>query len=867
MDDTPPLQLILPTDKRNPCLALYLDDAQNTLHVYYGLELLEVVPNAPQHSAYKLLVGRLYNAKLKVRVLEEVFQADRKTIRLWGQALLSRDPEQLQRVLLGRQTARKRTPAIEAYARQRWGQLQAEGCRNYREKLGQEIRKIFGVGLSRESLRLLLKDLKREPVADAAPGVSDVAPGGSDAPPSHSAGPAMPTSAGPVTPPPADALGRPLQFPAAESVTLATAVTPSAAPANCASETRPAPRPPAPPIIVAGGAPSPAAAEVVALRQMEETACPIAPPTPGGGEPSDRPAPPNWSPQPGETYACDHAGLLWFAAALETLPAAVNPREPLLAQWLASVLLGAVNIEQTKYLHWDDLSLLLHSVVRFPTPQRDQLKRLSTAATVDAVLRWNLAQLDPPPGSDLYLDPHTKHYTGLQAVLKGWCAAIRWADKALHSDFVHTDRGQPIYFECTDNFEDLRTRFAPLLRRLRASLGWSAERVLTIVVDRGIYSADVFAAVIADPALHLITWQKGYEPEPWRPELVSGAFGLERPRNRADDLRLYRFEYIDRPWDKNPALRQLVVRATNPEGRTVQLAVLTDDLARAAQPILRLMFNRWLQENDFKCLDKHFGLNQLTSYRSIPYRELQGQLTDRQVQSQASRELIAADHALRRQQARVLLIEERAQRAETQRQQTLHTLQEQLQQPETDAQQRERQTREIARLRIASRRYETYREQRRAKLDDLHEQRERNQASQAAAQQAVSRVEQLIAQDTVRLDTGSKRLMDAVKITARNLFYQAIAPFKKAYDNYRDDHDYFRQLTLTAGVLRWTGKEIEVHLVPHLNYPPQLATIIRQLMSTLNERKLKLPDGSERPLRFFLTAKERIVLQIRTESG
>jgi hypothetical protein len=51
----------------------------------------------------------------------------------------------------------------------------------------------------------------------------------------------------------------------------------------------------------------------------------------------------------------------------------------------------------------------------------------------------------------------------------------------------------------------------------------------------------------------------------------------------------------------------------------------------------------------------------------------------------------------------------------------------------------------------------------------------------------------------------------------RNLFYQALAPFKETYDNYRDDHDYCRQLTLATGVLRWTGQEMEVHLVPHLH--------------------------------------------------
>ena len=43
-----------------------------------------------------------------------------------------------------------------------------------------------------------------------------------------------------------------------------------------------------------------------------------------------------------------------------------------------------------------------------------------------------------------------------------------------------------------------------------------------------------------------------------------------------------------------------------------------------------------------------------------------------------------------------------------------------------------------------------------------------------------------------------------------------------AYDNYRDDHGHDRELTQCDGVLRWTGSEIEVHLVPQVNYPPKL---------------------------------------------
>ena len=328
-------------------------------------------------------------------------------------------------------------------------------------------------------------------------------------------------------------------------------------------------------------------------------------------------------------------------------------------------------MEQTKYLNWDDLSLLLGSVVRFPTTQREELQRLATPATVEALLRWNLRQLGPAAeGTDLYLDPHTQHYTGMQPVLKGWCAAIRWADKLSNSDFVHTAQGHPIYFECTDNYDDLRTRFAPLIQRLRATLQWAPTRVLTFVVDRGIYSNEVFTQVVADPGVHLITWQKGYVAEPWDAAAVSGAYGLEKVRNHAQDVRLYQFSYHDRIWAANPALRQIVVRATHPAGETAQLAILTDDLTRGAESIVRLMFNRWVQENDFKYLNKHFEINQLTSYRSLPYATLRAGLTDRLVPSHAYVQKTKAGQALLKQKARLLLTADQAQRTENQQQLT-----------------------------------------------------------------------------------------------------------------------------------------------------------------------------------------------------
>ena len=96
-------RLILGTDQRKPLISLYEDDRQTRLHTYYGCELMEVVPQDRDAPAFKLLVGRLYNAGVKACALSAIFEVDRKTMQRWGRALRGGDAQELVRVLAGRQ--------------------------------------------------------------------------------------------------------------------------------------------------------------------------------------------------------------------------------------------------------------------------------------------------------------------------------------------------------------------------------------------------------------------------------------------------------------------------------------------------------------------------------------------------------------------------------------------------------------------------------------------------------------------------------------------------------------------------------------------------------------------------------------------
>ncbi|MGH7959768.1 MAG: hypothetical protein ACREH8_22525 [Opitutaceae bacterium] len=114
----------------------------------------------------------------------------------------------------------------------------------------------------------------------------------------------------------------------------------------------------------------------------------------------------------------------------------------------------------------------------------------------------------------------------------------------------------------------------------------------------------------------------------------------------------------------------------------------------------------------------------------------------------------------------------------------------------------------------------------------------------------------------VRLDTRNKRLFDNVKLIARNAFYQALRPFKHAYNNYRDDHVFFRTLTQADGVLVETAEQVEAHLFPTANYPPKLEKIVTEFLTKLNATTPLMPDDSGRTLRFRLAEKSGLQVAI-----
>lgn len=330
---------------------------------------------------------------------------------------------------------------------------------------------------------------------------------------------------------------------------------------------------------------------------------------------------------------------------------------------------------------------------------------------------------------------------------------------------------------------------------------------------------------------------------------------IERARNRAEDIRSCHLEYWDHPWPKDERLRQLVVQATNAQNRVIQVSILTDDRNAAAVEVIRLMFNRWVQENDFKYLDKHYGINQITSYGVTGYDELRQLVEDREVRSGELKALREQQRQLRKKQSRLLLLQARGEHEERGRLQRVQELDASPAAQES--------SKELARLRQRQSRWKSTGAERQAQIQKLSGELADLEARTQQAQPTESRLEQLIAEKMVRLDPEKKRLMDSLRVIARNVFYAALQPFKKAYNNYRDDHDQFRQLTQASGVLEVGPERIVVHLMPRVNYPPQLRRILTTVLEEINARQPVLPDGSGRALKLRLADRSEMKLSIQ----
>lgn len=742
----PHLQQLFGVDKKNPVFTLWRNSEKypTDIHLYFGTELMEVVPDDRNNPQWKLMIARLYLAGIKPKKLTDMFGPARTTIKRWADALVSGDPQRLVQALAGPGPKRKLTDEVSAFVEMRFSQIYAKDRYTYSRQIRSEIKQVFGREISSETLRPLLGRLKAQ-LKDKNPNE-----------PSQQNRPERANTCD-LSGPDQDQAS--VNKPDNDRTTLDNRNN------------------------------------SIAFYQDQSQARPL---------------------------FCHHAGVLIFCSLLTQLRRSLNEKARMIQQWIATLLSGAINIEQTKVLDFKSLQRLLGGpVIASLYPQRTYLDTLANQQTLTRLFQCNAELMHAQEATDFYYDPHTKHYTGAQTILKGWCPKAKGIGKVMHMDFIHTHQGHPLFIEHADNFNDLRERFSHTIKDFRRMMGWTDTLDLTFVIDRGIFKIDLFAHLRDKHHVHIVTWEKGYEKGQWDSSQKTGEFVLRRPKNSSTYLKDYHFQYRDRPWLKDTSIRQIIVRATNPNNRTIEVSVLASDPQRDAKWIITAIFSRWLQENDFKYLDTHFGINQITSYAVLSYKKLQGFVEDKQVKSGKLKALEKARDTLKQQLGRLLV-------------------------------------NQCIRIRQGS--------AQQAKIDTLKNQLTEITIEIQANRDKVSRLEELIDNEFSRLDTRRKSLMDVIKITARNMFYTRLYPFRKLYDNLRDDHVILRNLSRSVGFVLLGSQTVEVTLLPTMQYPAAIRIHIQRFLDQLNAEKPLMPDDSGRVVVLKLNAPAGKLFSIQNKS-
>ena len=779
------LQPILVPVKGAPDIVLSINPkSPEELYVFLGMMMLEKVPRLHDHISFKMVLARLYNSGVSSRRLKKTFGIARSTLRRWGRALKSGDMERIRRAFSGQGAEKKITPEVESYVRDRFHDLYGQ-CREYNKVIRAEVKKYFKKAVSPERLRWIFRE-ERENLASVAESGAEKACviGGERA--------------------------EDVQEPRPDGADSG---------ANSCEDA------------------SENSAESSFLPASRNYSLPLRGLMCSGRSVPEKPT------------LCHHAGVLLMSHWMDDLTAQWPVQPNLVRQWVAQVLLGALNHEQSKRLSFSSLEWLIGPAIRSVNHQRGLLGELADTEMTRAMLERNGRLLDLSEKDLFYFDPHAEEYTGVLKTLKGWSGGLHRVNKIINMDFIHTEEGEPCFVQHADNFYDMRERFFMCIGAFRGILD-NAKRTLTWVADRGLYGLDTLCRIVDEVKDHFITWEKNYKQDGWDEKAPEQQFEYLRARNNAEDLRCYRFRWQEHPWPREPRFRRLIVRAVNPGKREIEVAILTSDPDRDGPSVIKAIFNRWLQENDFGYMNRHVGINELTSRAHETYSSIGIQLDDRQVQSRVyktlKREKIRAESAL----SRLLLKREKQRKAHAGQSRAEGTernaLQRQIKKlagdPGTTKRERELKKRRNALERLVAK-HETKKAKRKKKNDELDQliddqtrQAESADRRMAESVREESRLQALIEEQYLRLDTRRKAFMDAIRISCRNIFFKLATEFRSLYNNYRDDHFIVRELTRASGIIEKRDDIVNILLIPTMEFQPVTRIIVQKFLARISRQ-------------------------------
>ncbi len=206
----------------------------------------------------------------------------------------------------------------------------------------------------------------------------------------------------------------------------------------------------------------------------------------------------------------------------------------------------------------------------------------------------------------LYVDGHTRVYSGKRRVSKTHITRLRTAGPATEENWVCDGAGEPVLVVMQKPGQSLVKELKALLPDMRELVG---DRRVTICFDRGGWSPELFWD-LQQANFHFLTYRKGGISKEPASSFVSVGHREARKEYELTDrkVRLKLPRAKGRP--RTFLVRQVTVRKDDH-----QIQILTSRFDLEAVEVVYRMFSRWREENYFRYGRTHFALDALDSYR------------------------------------------------------------------------------------------------------------------------------------------------------------------------------------------------------------------------------------------------------------
>ncbi len=286
--------------------------------------------------------------------------------------------------------------------------------------------------------------------------------------------------------------------------------------------------------------------------------------------------------------------------------------------------------EQLRYSPAGELGILL-GLDRIPEVRtlREKIKYLSTAGQVEewaSALSKEWMEADPEAAGTLYVDGHVRVYHGKNKLPRRYVSRQKLCMRGMSDYWLNDQQGRPFFVISTPFtsglLDMLRGEIVPrLLKEVPCQPSQEAMEKdphlarFTLVFDREGYSPAFFKEMWEEHRIACMTYNK-YPKDDWPEEEFKEQTG-DGPNGQ--EIRMAIAERGTYIGAKGKGLWVREIRKLTETGH--QTAVVCTEYKAEAHSLAVRMFSRWCQENFFRYMLQHFGLDSVAGYGKEPVDE------------------------------------------------------------------------------------------------------------------------------------------------------------------------------------------------------------------------------------------------------